>query len=238
MLAHRAAARLGQRIGGQHVSASECGRRPVHVAVTGAAGQVSYALLFRSASGALLAPEMPVVLRLIEIESILPALEGVVMELEDSAFPLLAGAVVTSSYEEAFDGASWALLVGAIPRKEGVMRAQLLAANGASFREQGRAIAARAAPDVRVLVIGNPCNTNCLIARANAPEVPNDRWFAMMRLDENRAKAQLAKKAGVPVAQVTNMSILARLAPSWKESVLTPLLSCPKMRPSPRSSTW
>lgn len=182
-------------------------RRPVHVTVTGAAGQVSYALLFRIASGQLLGPETPIVLRLMDIEPVLPALEGVVMELEDSAFPLLAGVVVTSSYEEAFDGASWALLVGAIPRTQGMERGDLLAANGASFAQQGRAIAARAASDVRVLVVGNPSNTNCLIARANAPDVPSERWFGMMRLDENRARAQLAKKAGVPVAQVSNMAI-------------------------------
>lgn len=129
------------------------------------------------------------------------------MELDDSAFPLLAGVVLTSSFEEAFDGTSWALLVGAVPRKQGMERGELLAVNGGSFRQQGRAIAARADSDVRVLVVGNPCNTNCLIARVNAPEIPNDRWFAMTRLDENRAKAQLAKKAGVPVSQVTNMTI-------------------------------
>jgi malate dehydrogenase len=186
----------------EHVS-----RRPIHVAVTGAAGQVGYALLFRIASGQLLGPDTPIVLRLMDIEPALPALGGVVMELDDCAFPLLADVVVTSSFEEAFDGASWALLVGAVPRKQGMERGDLLAVNGGSFAEQGRAIAARAASDVRVLVVGNPCNTNCLIARAHAPDVPSDRWFAMTRLDENRAKAQLAKKAGASVAQVTNMAI-------------------------------
>jgi malate dehydrogenase len=182
-------------------------RRPVHVTVTGAAGQVGYALVFRIASGQLLGPETPVVLRMLDIEPALPALEGVAMELDDCAFPLLADTVVTADAEVAFDGVSWALLVGAMPRKEGMERGDLLAANGGIFGPQGRAIAARAASDVRVLVVGNPCNTNCLIARANAPDVPAERWFAMTRLDENRARAQLAKRAGVPVSQVTNMAI-------------------------------
>jgi malate dehydrogenase len=182
-------------------------RPPVHVTVTGAAGQVGYALVFRIASGQLLGPETPVVLRLLDIEPALPALEGVAMELEDSAFPLLADTVVTADAEVAFDGASWALLVGAMPRKEGMERGDLLAANGGIFGPQGRAIAARAASDVRILVVGNPCNTNCLIARANAPDVPAERWFAMTRLDENRARAQLARRAGVPVSQVTNTAI-------------------------------
>jgi malate dehydrogenase len=182
-------------------------RAPVHVTVTGAAGQVGYALLFRVASGQLLGPDTPVVLRMLDIEPALPALEGVAMELEDCAFPLLSDMVVTANAEHAFDGASWALLVGAMPRKEGMERGDLLSANGGIFGPQGRAIAARAASDVRVLVVGNPCNTNCLIARANAPDVPAERWFAMTRLDENRAKAQLARRAGVPTSQVTNMAI-------------------------------
>jgi len=182
-------------------------RAPVHVTVTGAAGQVGYALLFRVASGQLLGPDTPVVLRMLDIEPALPALEGVAMELEDCAFPLLSDMVVTANAEQAFDGASWALLVGAMPRKEGMERGDLLSANGGIFGPQGRAIAARAASDVRVLVVGNPCNTNCLIARANAPDVPAERWFAMTRLDENRARAQLARRAGVPTSQVTNMAI-------------------------------
>ncbi len=182
-------------------------RPPVHVTVTGAAGQVGYALVFRIASGQLVGPQTPVVLRMLDIEPVLPALEGVAMELADCAFPLLADMVVTADPAVAFDGTSWALLVGAIPRKEGMERGDLLAANGGIFGPQGRALAARAASDVRVLVIGNPCNTNCLIARANAPEIPEERWFAMTRLDENRAKAQLAKRAGVPVSEVSNMTI-------------------------------
>jgi malate dehydrogenase len=182
-------------------------RQPVHVAITGAAGQVTYALLFRIASGELLGPDTPVVLRLMDIPQALPALKGVAMELEDCAFPLLADLVLTSSYEEAFDGVSWALLVGAFPRKDGMTRADMLDVNGPSFRDQGRARAARAASDARILVVGNPCNSNCLVARAHAPEIPDERWFAMTRLDENRAKAQLAIKAGAPVGQVTNMAI-------------------------------
>jgi malate dehydrogenase len=180
---------------------------PVHVTVTGAAGQVGYALLFRIASGQLFGPDTRVVLRLLEIEPVLPALDGVVMELEDCAFPLLADVVTTADASVAFSGTSWALLVGASPRRDGMERADLLKANGGIFAPQGKAIAEGAASDVRVLVVGNPCNTNCLIARAHAPEVPDDRWFAMTRLDENRGKAQLAKKAGVSVADVSNLAI-------------------------------
>jgi malate dehydrogenase len=180
---------------------------PVHVTVTGAAGQVGYALLFRIASGQLLGPDTRVVLRLLEIEPVLPALDGVVMELEDCAFPLLAGVVTTSDARVAFDRTSWALLVGASPRREGMERGDLLKANGGIFAPQGKAIAEGASSDVRVLVVGNPCNTNCLIARAHAPEVPDERWFAMTRLDENRGRALLAKKAGVPVGDVSNLAI-------------------------------
>ena len=182
-------------------------KKPVHVTITGAAGQIGYQLLFRIASGQLLGPEQPVVLRLLEIEPAMKALDGVVMELDDCAFPLLADVVATSDLATAFDGTSWALLVGALPRKQGMERRDLLSNNGGIFRPQGQAIAAHAADDVRVLVVGNPCNTNCLIARSNAPEVPSDRWFAMTRLDQNRAKSQLARKAGVPVAEVSNLAI-------------------------------
>jgi malate dehydrogenase len=180
---------------------------PVHVTVTGAAGQIGYSLLFRIASGQLLGPDQPVVLRLLEIEPAMKALEGVVMELDDCAFPLLADVEPTSDLKVAFDGTSWALLVGSVPRKAGMERGDLLGVNGGIFKPQGRAVAEHAAPDVRVLVVGNPCNTNCLIARSNAPEVPADRWFAMTRLDENRAKRQLAARAGVPVSAVTNLAI-------------------------------
>src|SRR5688572_11381280 len=178
-------------------------KAPVHVTVTGAAGQIGYALLFRIASGQLLGQDQPVVLRLLEIEPALPSLNGVCMELDDCAFPLLAGIEPTADLKTAFDGTSWALLVGSIPRKAGMERGDLLSVNGGIFGPQGQAINAHAASDVRVLVVGNPCNTNCLIARENAPDVPADRWFAMTRLDENRALTQLAQKADVAVRQVT-----------------------------------
>ncbi len=180
---------------------------PVTVTVTGAAGQIGYSLLFRIAAGEMFGDDQPVVLRLLEIEPGMKPLEGVVMEIDDCAFPLVSDIITTTDLNTAFDGTSWALLVGSIPRKAGMERGDLLTVNGGIFGPQGRAIAASAAHDVRVLVVGNPCNTNCLIARANAPEVPSDRWFAMTRLDENRAKAQLAAKAGVPVAAVSNVAI-------------------------------
>ena len=180
---------------------------PVHVTVTGAGGQIGYSILFRIASGQLLGEDQPIVLRLLEIEPAMRVLEGVVMEIDDCAFPLVHDIVATSDLKTAFDGTSWALLVGSVPRKAGMERGDLLSVNGGIFKPQGRAIAENAASDVRILVVGNPCNTNCLIARSNAPEVPADRWFAMTRLDENRAKAQLAAKAGVPVADVTNVAI-------------------------------
>jgi malate dehydrogenase len=163
--------------------------------------------LFRLASGDLLGSEQPIVLHLIEIEPAMKALEGVVMELNDCAFPLLAGVETTTDLAAGFGGVSWALLVGSVPRKAGMERKDLLGINGGIFRPQGRGIAENAAADVRILVVGNPCNTNCLIARSNAPEIPADRWFAMTRLDENRAKSQLAHRAGVPVSDVTNVAI-------------------------------
>jgi malate dehydrogenase len=180
---------------------------PVNVTVTGAAGQIGYQLLFRIASGQLLGPDTPVVLRLLEIEPAMKSLYGVVMELDDCAFPLLAGIEATSDLKHAFDGTNWALLVGSIPRKAGMERGDLLNVNGGIFKPQGQAIAANAASDVRILVVGNPCNTNCLIARSNAPEVPANRWFAMTRLDQNRAETQLAKKAGAAVKDVKNLAI-------------------------------
>src|SRR4051795_9708797 len=180
---------------------------PLHVTVTGAAGQIGYALVHRIASGQLLGHDQPIVLRLLEIEPAMKALEGLVMELEDEAHPLLEGIVATSDLKEAFDGTNWGLLVGSIPRKAGMERGDLLNVNGGIFGPQGKAINDHAATDVRVLVVGNPCNTNCLIARSNAPDVPADRWFAMTRLDENRAQTQLAQKAGVPVADVSNVTI-------------------------------
>jgi malate dehydrogenase len=182
-------------------------KTPVHVTVTGAAGQIGYSLLFRIASGEMFGADQPVVLRLLEIEPALGALQGVVMELDDCAFPLLAGIEPTADAKTAFDGTSWALLVGSIPRKAGMERNDLLTVNGGIFGPQGEAIAAHAASDVRVLVVGNPCNTNCLIARAHAPEIPDDRFFAMTRLDQNRAQSLLARKAGVAVTSVSRLAI-------------------------------
>ena len=181
--------------------------KPVQVTVTGAAGQIGYSLLYRIASGAMLGADQPIVLRLLEIEPAMKALDGVIMELDDCAFPLLADIVATSDAKVAFEGTNFAMLVGSVPRKAGMERKDLLGVNGGIFKPQGQAIAANAADDVRVLVVGNPCNTNCLIARSNAREVPADRWFAMTRLDENRAKTQLAKKAGVLVGEVSNVAI-------------------------------
>lgn len=180
---------------------------PIKVAITGAAGQIGYALVFRVASGAMFGPEQPVALHLIEIPTGFEALKGVVMELDDCAFPLLKNVVATTDLDEGFRDVNWALLVGSVPRKAKMERKDLLGINGKIFTGQGQAIEKNAAKDVRILVIGNPCNTNCLIAMNNAKSIPRDRWFAMTRLDENRAKAQLAQKAGVDVTEVTNMTI-------------------------------
>jgi malate dehydrogenase len=189
-------------------------KQPIRVAITGAAGQIGYSLLFRIASGAMFGPDQPVILHLIEIEPALPALGGVVMELDDCAFPLLKGVVATASLDEGFRGVNWALLVGSVPRKAGMERKDLLGINGKIFIGQGEALARNAAPDVRILVVGNPCNTNCLIAMNHAHAIPRDRWFAMTRLDENRAKIQLARKAGVEVAAVTNLAVWGNHSPT------------------------
>ena len=180
---------------------------PITVSVTGAAGQIGYSLLFRIASGAMFGPDQPVNLNLIEIEPAMGALEGVCMELDDCAFPLLNKINPTSDLDRGFKNSNWALLVGSVPRKAGMERGDLLGINGKIFTGQGKAINNNASSDVRVLVIGNPCNTNCLIAMNNAPDIPNERWHAMTRLDENRAKTQLAQKAGVHVSNVMNMTI-------------------------------
>jgi malate dehydrogenase len=182
-------------------------KSPIQVAVTGAAGQIGYSLLFRIASGEMFGPDQPLSLHLIEIPAALNALEGVVMELHDCAFPLLQSIVPTADLDEGFRDINWALLVGSVPRKAGMERKDLLGINGKIFVGQGQAIERNANADVRVLVVGNPCNTNCLIAMNNAKEIPTDRWFAMTRLDENRARAQLAHKAGVEITRVTNMTI-------------------------------
>ncbi len=182
-------------------------KSPITVSLTGAAGQIGYALLTRIASGSMFGLDQPVNLRLIEIEPAMAALEGTVMELDDCAFPLLNEIVPTCDLNEGFRGSDWALLVGSVPRKAGMERADLLGINGKIFTGQGQAIAANAAPSVRTLVVGNPCNTNCLIAMNNAAGIPNDQFFAMTRLDENRAKSQLATKAGVHSRAVTNLCI-------------------------------
>jgi malate dehydrogenase len=182
-------------------------KRPVRVAVTGAAGQIGYSLLFRIASGALLGPDQPVELRLLEITPALKAVEGVIMELDDCAFPLLSAVEASDDPNVIFDGANVALLVGARPRAKGMERSDLLEANGGIFKPQGQAINAHAADDVKVLVVGNPANTNALIAMSHAPDVPRERFHAMTRLDHNRAIAQLAKKTGTPVSEITNVTI-------------------------------
>src|SRR6266702_2186611 len=182
-------------------------KSPIQVAVTGAAGQIGYSLVFRIASGEMFGPDQPLTLHLIEIPNALGALDGVVMELHDCAFPLLESVVPTADLDEGFRDVNWALLVGSVPRKAGMERKDLLGINGKIFIGQGQAIEKNAAPDVHVLVVGNPCNTNCLIAMNNAKGIPRDRWFAMTRLDENRARAQLAHKAGVSIGSVTNMTI-------------------------------
>ena len=182
-------------------------KQPVRVAVTGAAGQIGYSLLFRIANGDLLGPDQPVILHLLEITPALPALGGVVMELTDCALPLVAGVVTTDDANAAFEGVNYALLVGSRPRTKGMERKELLEVNGAIFTAQGKALAAGAADDVRVLVVGNPANTNCLIAMNNAGSIPRERFTAMTRLDHNRAHGQLAAKVGVPVASVSRMTI-------------------------------
>jgi len=182
-------------------------RTPVNVTVTGAAGQIGYSLLFRIASGHLLGPDVPVNLRLLEITPALKAAAGTAMELDDCAFPLLRGIEITDDLKTAFDGANVALLVGAMPRKAGMERGELLSANGGIFKPQGRAINDHAADDIRVLVVGNPANTNALITASNAPDVPKTRFTAMTRLDHNRAVAQLAKKTGAAVTEISNLTI-------------------------------
>src|SRR3954452_20958967 len=180
---------------------------PVNVTVTGAAGQIGYALLFRIASGQMLGDDTPVRLKLLEIPDAVQAAEGVAMELDDCAFPLLDGIDISDDADEAFDGTNVALLGGAKPRSKGMERSDLLEANGGIFGPQGQAINDHAADDVRILVVGNPANTNCLIAMSNAPDVPRERFTAMTRLDHNRAIAQLAAKLGVPVSDITNVTI-------------------------------
>jgi len=189
------------------VSKPSASKTPIRVAVTGAAGQIGYAILFRIASGQLLGPGVDVELRLLEIPQAVKAAEGTAMELDDCAFPRLAGVEISDDPNVAFDGVNVALLVGARPRTKGMERGDLLEANGGIFKPQGQALNAHAASDIKVLVVGNPANTNCLIAKSNAPDIPAERFTAMTRLDHNRAKAQLAAKTGVTVNDITNMTI-------------------------------
>jgi malate dehydrogenase len=187
---------------------------PVRVTVTGAAGQIGYSLVFRIASGQLLGPDQPVDLRLLEIPPAMGALEGVAMEIVDCAFPLLAGLDLHDNPEDAFDGVNIALLVGSRPRTKGMERAELLSENGKIFTAQGKALNAKAADDVKVLVVGNPANTNCLIAMNNAPDIPRERFTSMMRLDHNRAVAQLATKVAASVSDVTKMGVWGNHSPT------------------------
>jgi malate dehydrogenase len=182
-------------------------QQPARVAVTGAAGQIGYAILFRIASGQLLGPDQPVALRLLEIPDAMKAVEGVIMELDDSAFPLLGSVDAFDDPKQAFDGVNVALLVGARPRTKGMERSDLLEANGGIFKPQGEALNAGAADDIKVLVVGNPANTNCLIAKSHAPDIPAERFTSMMRLDHNRAISQVAHKTGATVSEITNVTI-------------------------------
>ena len=181
--------------------------KPIRIAVTGGAGQIAYSLLFRIGNGEVFGAEQPVILQILEIPPAMDALRGAVMELEDSAQPLLRDVIISDDPNVAFKGANWAILVGGMPRGPGMQRSDLIAANGPIFVQQGAALNANAASDVRVLVVANPCNSNCLVAQANAPDIPAERFFAMTRLDENRAKAQLAQKAGAQVGDVSRIAI-------------------------------
>src|SRR5271156_4832534 len=189
-------------------------KTPIRVAVTGAAGAIGYSILFRIVSGEVFGPDQPVILHLVDIPEALPILQGVIMELEDCAPTAAQKLAATADLEEGFRGVNWALLIGSVSRKPGMERKDLLAINGKIFTGQGRALQKNAAKDVRILVVGNPCNTNCLIAMQSAPEIPRERWFAMTRLDENRAKAQLAKKAGVGISAVSNLAVWGNHSPT------------------------
>jgi malate dehydrogenase len=189
-------------------------KNPIQVAVTGAAGAIGYAILFRLASGEVFGHDQPLVLRLVDIEPAMSVLGGVILELEDCASPVLQKVIATADPAEGFRGVNWALLIGSVPRKAGMERRDLLAINGKIFTGQGQALQKNAARDVRILVVGNPCNTNCLVGMNSAPEIPRERWFAMTRLDENRAKAQLAIKAGAGVGAVSNLGVWGNHSPT------------------------
>ena len=186
----------------------------IRVAVTGAAGQIGYAIVFRIASGGLFGPQQKIRLQLLEVPAAEAALQGVVMEIRDAANPLLENVIATSDPRKAFEGADWTFCIGSIPRKQGMERAELLGLNGKIFVEQGRVLSEVASSQARVLVVGNPCNTNAWIAKQSGPKLPADRWFAMTRLDENRAKARLAEKAGVPVGQVDRLAVWGNHSPT------------------------
>jgi malate dehydrogenase len=198
----------------KHISGDLLVKNPIRVAVTGGAGQIAYSLLFRIGNGEVFGPDQPVILQILEIPPAMEALHGVVMEIQDSAQPMLHDIIATDDPVTAFKDVSWALLVGSKPRGPGMERADLLSENGKIFVGQGKAINDHAADDVRILVVGNPCNTNCLVAKANAPDIPADRWFAMTRLDENRAKSQLAAKAGTLHTNVTNLAVWGNHSPT------------------------
>ena len=205
-------------------------KSPIHVAVTGAAGAIGYAILFRLASGEVFGHDQPLVLRLVDIDAAMGVMGGVILELEDCAFPVLQKVIATADPAEGFRGVHWALLIGSVPRKPGMERRDLLAINGKIFTGQGQALQKNAARDVRILVVGNPCNTNCLVGMNSAPEIPRDRWFAMTRLDENRAKAQLAAQGREPAS--------ARF-PTWASGATTappcsPISITPKSAAGPR----
>ncbi len=211
---------------------------PVNVTVTGAAGQIGYAILFRIASGQMLGPDTEVRLRLLEIPDALEAAEGTAMELDDCAFPLLSGIDISDDPKEAFDGTNVALLVGARPRSKGMERADLLEANGGIFKPQGEALNEKAADDVKILVVGNPANTNCLIAKSHAPDIPAERFTAMMRLDHNRATAQLAAKLARPVTDIKRMTIWGNHSPSMYPDLVNALIDGSPAWPQVDDEAW
>jgi len=213
-------------------------KAPIRIAVTGAAGNIGYALLFRIASGQMFGPDQPVALNLIEIEPGLAPLKGVAMELDDCAFPLLTEVVQTADLSVGFKDVDWALLVGSVPRKQGMERADLLGINGKVFVGQGKAINDHAKPSVRVVVVGNPCNTNCLIAMKSAPDIPDNQFFAMTRLDENRAKTQIAQKAGVPVQEVTELCVWGNHSPTMFPDFFNAKISRQKLTSVIEDEDW
>jgi len=213
-------------------------KTPIRVAVTGAAGQIGYSLLFRIASGALLGPDQPLILQMLEITPALGALDGVAMELDDCAFPLLSGIEITDDPNVAFDGANIALLVGARPRSKGMERADLLEANGGIFKPQGEAIASGAADDIKVLVVGNPANTNCLIAMSNADGVPQERFTSMMRLDQNRAITQVANKLERPVTDVKRLAVWGNHSPTMYPDLVNALVDGSPAWPQVDDEAW